>query len=275
MKPKTLAPIYIIRKKRSVHAAHHGGAWKVAYADFVTAMMAFFMVMWLVNQDPSVKKAIAGYFKDPGVFAQQRSISVNMGGRPGVEAGQSVQRAPQRASSDDSVRSEQRTLAKTVEGIRTAMESMRDVAELKDQIEFTMSSEGLRVELVDKPGSSFFGSGSASLRGESVKLLTVIAAELAKLDNQMVVEGHTDSQQYSAAAHYNNWKLSTDRANAALEVMEAAGLKAEMIQAVKGFADRELHVPGDPLDPSNRRVSILVRNRDVASIADKARLTVK
>jgi chemotaxis protein MotB len=198
-----------------------------------------------------------------------------MGGRPGVEAGQSVQRAPQRASSDDSVRSEQRTLAKTVEGIRTAMESMRDVAELKDQIEFTMSSEGLRVELVDKPGSSFFGSGSASLRGESVKLLTVIAAELAKLDNQMVVEGHTDSQQYSAAAHYNNWKLSTDRANAALEVLEAAGLKAEMIQAVKGFADRELHVPGDPLDPSNRRVSILVRNRDVASIADKARLTVK
>src|SRR5438477_11918532 len=118
MKPKTLAPIYIIRKKSGGHAAHHGGAWKVAYADFVTAMMAFFMVMWLVNQDPSVKKAIAGYFKDPGVFAQQRTVGLNAGGGPGVESGQSNQRAPQRASNDDSIRSEQRTLAKTVEGIR-------------------------------------------------------------------------------------------------------------------------------------------------------------
>src|SRR5579862_3808040 len=114
---KKPVPIIVVRRGKGGHAAHHGGAWKVAYADFVTALMAFFMVMWLFNQDPSVKKAIAGYFRDPGVFAQQRSIGVNAGGRPGVEPGQSVQRAPQRASNDDSVRTEQRTLAKTVEGI--------------------------------------------------------------------------------------------------------------------------------------------------------------
>src|SRR5438045_3762529 len=110
MKTKTLGPIYLIRKKKTAPAPHHGGAWEVAYADFVTAMMAFFMVMWLVNQDPSVKKAIAGYFRDPGVFAQGRSADINAGGGPGIESGQSRQRAPQRASNDDAIRTEQRTL---------------------------------------------------------------------------------------------------------------------------------------------------------------------
>ena len=269
MKPKPLAPIYIIRKKAGGHAAHHGGAWKVAYADFVTAMMAFFMVMWLVNQDPSVKKAIAGYFRDPGVFAQERSQGILPGGRPGIEPGQTAQRSPYHSTSD-SVREEQRTLAKTMEGVRSAVESMRDVADLRDQVEFAMTTEGLRVELVDKPGSSFFGSGSPVLLGESKRLLEAIAAEIGKLDNDVIVEGHTDSLPYSSSAWYTNWDLSSDRALAAQKILKPF-LKPTQLKGVRGLGDTELHIADHPLDPRNRRVSILVRSKDAAAIADAMR----
>jgi chemotaxis protein MotB len=258
---KKPAPIIIVRRAKGGHGGgHHGGAWKVAYADFVTALMAFFMVMWLVNQDPSVKKAIAGYFRDPGVFAQQRSVGVLTGTGPGIESGQTAQHAAVRANTEEATRAEQRTLAKAAEGIRSAIEQMKDTADLRDQIEFTLTSEGLRVELVDKPGSSFFASGSAQLLGESQHMLAAVAAEISKLNNEVVIEGHTDSAPYSPTAAYGNWELSTDRANAARRAMEAAGLAPSYVKAVRGYADTDLRVPDDPRDPSNRRVSILIRS---------------
>jgi len=264
---KKVAPIILVRKGKQGHGGgHHGGAWKVAYADFVTALMAFFMVMWLVNQDPSVKKAIAGYFRDPGVFAQEHSSSVLMGGRPGIEPGQTSQHNPTRANSEEATRAEQRTLAKAEQAIRSAIETMKDVADLRDQIEFTLTSEGLRVELVDHPGSSFFATGSAQLVCGSEKLLAVIANEVGKLDNELVIEGHTDSQPYSPGARYGNWELSSDRANAARRAMELAGLPPSHVKAVRGYADTDLHVPDDPKDPRNRRVSILVRSQGAAQL---------
>lgn len=259
--------IIIVRRGKGGHGGgHHGGAWKVAYADFVTALMAFFMVMWLVNQDPSVKKAIAGYFRDPGVFAQQRSIGVLTGGGPGIETGQANQHAPTRANTEEATRAEQRTLAKALEGIRSAIESMKDTTDLRDQIEFRLTSEGLRVELIDKPGSSFFASGSAQLLGESQHMLALIAAEISKLNNEVVIEGHTDSLPYSAGAPYGNWELSTDRANAARRAMEAAGLSPSHVKAVRGYADTDLRDPANPRDPSNRRVSILIRTSGAAEL---------
>jgi chemotaxis protein MotB len=264
---KKPAPIIIVRRAKGGHGGgHHGGAWKVAYADFVTALMAFFMVMWLVNQDPSVKKAIAGYFRDPGVFAQQRSVGVLTGGGPGVEQGQTNQHSPTRANTEEATRAEQRTLAKAAEGIRSAIEQMKDVADLRDQIEFTLTSEGLRVELVDRPGSSFFASGSARLLGESEHLLTAVATEISKLNNEVVIEGHTDSLPYTPGATYGNWELSTDRANAARRAMEAAGLSPTYIKAVRGYADTDLRHPDNPSDPSNRRVSILIRSNGAARL---------
>ena len=257
---KKPAPIIIVRRGKAAHGGgHHGGAWKVAYADFVTALMAFFMVMWLVNQDPSVKKAIAGYFRDPGVFAQQRSVGVLTGTGPGIETGQATQHSATRANTEEATRAEQRTLAKAAEGIRNAIEQMKDTTDLRDQIEFRLTSEGLRVELVDKPGSSFFSSGSAQLLGESQHLLAAIATEIAKLNNEVVIEGHTDSLPYSPGASYGNWELSTDRANAARRAMESAGLSPTYIRAVRGYADTDLRDPDHPRDPSNRRVSILIR----------------
>jgi chemotaxis protein MotB len=243
--------VIIIRKKSGGHAGHHGGAWKVAYADFVTAMMAFFLVMWLVGQKPEVKAAVAGYFKDPGVFDYEHSTSMMpSAGTPGVTPNGSA----------TNLAAEQRALSEAASHIKSELLKASSLAGLRDQIEFTLTAEGLRIELIDRAGSSFFDSGHSVLRGESVAVLGVIAEEIGKLSNDVVIEGHTDSMKYSPGASYGNWELSTDRANAARRVMENRGVRAGQVRAVRGFADTQLHVEKDPADPRNRRVSIVVRS---------------
>jgi chemotaxis protein MotB len=247
--------VIIIRKKSGGHAGHHGGAWKVAYADFVTAMMAFFLVMWLVGQSPKVKAAVAGYFREPGVFDYEHSTSMMpSAGTPGVEAGST------------NLAAEQRELGAAASRIKEELMKAPSVAELRDQIEFTLTAEGLRIELIDRAGSSFFDAGHSVLRGESVAVLSVIAEEIGKLANDVVIEGHTDSLKYTPGAAYGNWELSADRANAARRVMEAQGVRAGQVRAVRGFADTQLHVVKDPMDPRNRRVSIVVRSHASTSL---------
>src|SRR5690606_29319508 len=134
-------------------------------------------------------------------------------------------------------------------------------AQLRNQVEFAVTTEGLRIELVDHNGSSFLDSGSSVLRGESERILSIIGREISAFQNDVVIEGHTDSRPYAGNSQmYTNWELSTDRANAARRVMLAAGLRPDQISAVRGFADTDLRVPDDPFDPRNRRVSIVVRN---------------
>jgi chemotaxis protein MotB len=255
MKPHT--PVIIVRKQRAAHHGHHGGAWKVAYADFVTAMMAFFLVMWLIGASPDVKKSIAGYFRDPGVFDYEHSVDMMPSGMTGVDAG----RAAETPAMPDAaaLRVEQKQLRAAAEHIREGLARVGGLAELRDQIEFTVTAEGLRIELVERDGSSFFDSGSAVLRGESVRILGVIAAELGTMTNDVVVEGHTDSLPYSGQ-QYSNWELSSDRANAARRVMEGGGLAAGQVQGVRGYAATQLRLPEAPRDPRNRRVSIVVRS---------------
>lgn len=244
--------VIIIRKKSGGHAGHHGGAWKVAYADFVTAMMAFFLVMWLVGQKPEVKAAVAGYFKDPGVFDNEHSTSMMpSAGTPGVE----------KNGSSTNLAAEQRALSEAASHIKAELMKASSLAGLRDQIEFTLTAEGLRIELIDRARSSFFDSGHSVLRGASVGVLSVIAEEIGKLSNDVVMEGHTDSMKYTAGATYGNWELSTDRANAARRVMETKGVRVGQVRAVRGFADTQLHVEKDPTDPRNRRVSIVVRSQ--------------
>lgn len=247
-------------------AAGGGGAWKVAYADFVTAMMAFFLVMWLVAQSPEVKANVAGYFRDPGVFEHERSTGMLAGGTPGMEPG----RMPEAMAKADpsALLRERQTLTAAAERIRQELMKQPGIATLRDQIEFTITAEGLRIELIERAGSSFFDSGSAVLRGESVRIVTIIAAELGKLANDVVVEGHTDRRPYLREDGYGNWELSADRANAARREMEQAGLRAGQVRTVRGFADTELHVKADPLDPRNRRVSIVVRSQAAAALND-------
>jgi chemotaxis protein MotB len=243
-------PIIIVRKKGG-HAGHHGGAWKVAYADFVTAMMAFFLVMWLVGQSKSVKAGVGGYFRDPVGFSE--------GGRGVLPGGDSIDQAKPQAPSS-AVQDERKRLEDVVTHIRVGIDAVPAFKTLRDQVEFTVTPEGLRIDLIEKAESSFFDSGSASLRGESEHILGVIAKELGSLEHDLVVEGHTDSHGYVATDRYSNWELSADRANTARRVMERQGLRAEQVISVTGHADRQLRVPTDPFDPRNRRVSILVRS---------------
>jgi chemotaxis protein MotB len=260
---KEKGQIIVIRRKRKGHAAHHGGAWKVAYADFVTAMMAFFLVMWLMAQKQEVKASIGGYFRDPGVFDYQKSQGILPGGRPGVEP----PRPPETARPTDpaELQKEEQALSAAARRIKDNLMQVPEFATLRDQIEFVVTPEGLRIELVERSGSSFFDSGSAALRGESERILTVIARELGRLANDVVIEGHTDSRAYSNGDHYGNWELSSDRANAARRVMEGHGLGVHQVRSVRGFADTALHIK-DPLDSRNRRVSIVVRSQAAVSL---------
>ena len=258
-KKKPAPSVIVIRRPKRAHAAHHGGAWKVAYADFVTAMMAFFLVMWLVGQSKEVKASVAGYFKDPGAFETARGSGVLDGGRSPNVDGHSEGVQPVQAT-------EQKALADAAERIKQDLMAAKDLASLRDQIEFKLTSEGLRIDLVDRSGSSFFDSGSSALRGEAASILAVIAREIGRLQNDVVVEGHTDSAAYGAGVSYGNWELSADRANAARRQMERTGMGSGQVQAVRGFADTQLHVPKSPLDPRNRRVSIVVRTRAAAAL---------
>lgn len=249
-------PVIVVKKKAG-HANQHGGAWKVAYADFVTAMMAFFLVMWLVNQSKPVKAAIGGYFRDPVAFEAS-------GGRGVLPGGDTVN--PPKPEMPSAEQEERKRMEAAVLHIREGLG--KDVfASLRDQVEFTITPEGLRIDLVDKDDSTFFDSGSAALRGETEHILGVIAHELGSLDHQVDLEGHTDSRGYATTDKYSNWELSADRANAARRVMERGGLRATQVTSVRGLADRQLRFPAEPFDARNRRVSILVKNPLLATPA--------
>jgi chemotaxis protein MotB len=238
--------VIIVKKKGHHKHGHHGGAWKVAYADFVTAMMAFFLVMWLVGQGPQVKANVAAYFRDPGAFDGGKGVL------PGAESSAAVQPV----STEDA----SAALAKAAEGLRNAVSSLPQFAAIADRIDISLTEEGLRIELREAPDDGFFASGSAEMKPQTVQLLQVMGSELGKINNKIAVEGHTDSRPYpKTTVEYTNWELSSDRANAARRVLVAAGVRATQIEAVRGYADTRLRTPGQPLDPSNRRISIIVR----------------
>jgi chemotaxis protein MotB len=230
-------PILIIKKK-SGHGGHHGGAWKVAYADFVTAMMALFIVLWLLNASKEVQVAVGGYFKDPTGTAKK--VGSNMVG-----------------NGENFVLNKD-NMPKLKEQLQQAIKQMTDFDKLKSHIEITVTAEGLRIELSESAAGTFFKSGSAKLNSDGNELLITLAQELGKLPNKLSMEGHTDSQPYTSAS-YGNWELSSDRANAARRVVQANGIRADQITQVRGFADQRLRKPDAPLDPANRRISLIVQ----------------
>jgi chemotaxis protein MotB len=261
---KNPSVIIIKKERRDDHGGHHGGAWKVAYADFVTAMMAFFLVMWLVAQSNSVKAAVAGYFKDPGIFDYEKSNGVIPGGGLKIdpETPEQIRVTPADPATAEAGR---KALERAAERLKHTLSAMPEFEALQKQIEIELTPEGLRIELVEGQQSTFFDSGSATLKGETERVLGTIAVELGKLANTVVIEGHTDSTPYSASTAYTNWELSADRANAARRVMERLGLGSHQVQAVRGFADRQPRADTDSSDARNRRVSIVVQNPGAAA----------
>ncbi len=256
------APVIIVKKKKGHGHGHHGGAWKVAYADFVTAMMAFFLVLWIVGQSRPVKAGVAGYFRDPGVLESSRSNGILPGGNEGVSpnAPPKLDASTSNGKVDKPSAEDQANLQHTGELLRQRLARVPELAKLQKQVEIQLTRDGLRIELIETSDSLFFDTGSAALKSETIKLLGIIATELGSLPNSIVIEGHSDSRRYSTSGIYSNWELSSDRANAARRVMEQEGLHPGQISEVRGYANTRLRVPADPLDPRNRRVSIIVSN---------------
>ncbi len=250
-------PVRIIIKKKKGHGGgHHGGAWKVAYADFVTAMMALFIVLWIVGQSTAVKNAIAAYFKDPGVFTSGRTGGV-------LPDAQKTTPMPPPPAPFDGPAAEMEKLKAEAAQIEKAISGQTEFKKFIDKIHLTVTDEGLRIDLVEASEGLFFDIGKAHIKPETVKLLKIIAAHVGKLPNDVIVEGYTDARPYVSTG-YSNWDLSTDRANSARKVLDEGGLRKNQVIQVRGFADRKLRMPDKPMDFTNRRVSILVAAKQAA-----------
>jgi len=233
----------IIRRKKVVGHGHHGGAWKVAYADFVTAMMALFIVLWLLSSSENVKKAVAGYFRDPT--------------GPGVSTGSGL------AGLGDGLNLEKKDMEKLKDKLQAAFRQHPTFQQvLKDRIQMVVTGEGLRIEFMENEQGLFFHSGKALPTEECTSLLASVAAEVGQMTNSILIEGHTDSKPFNGQSGYSNWELSADRSNAARRVMEKAGLKPHQVGQVRGFADQRLRDKADPENATNRRISIIVRYND-------------
>jgi len=244
----------------------------VAYADFVTAMMALFIVLWIVGQNQSVKDAISEYFKDPVAFNEKVK---SMGGTgilpdfspPGAKGADQ----PPALYLSQSQPGDLKQLEEEKKKIEEIIRKTPAFEKFQGQVEITVSNEGLRIELVDNSSGLFFDVGSARLKPETVQMLSKIAGEIGKLPNRVIIEGYTDARPY-VTPNYSNWELSVDRANAARKIMAENGLQKNQVHAVRGFADQRLRRPDNPMDFSNRRVSILVPplSAPVAGLPDPA-----
>jgi chemotaxis protein MotB len=232
-------PPAIIIKKKISHGGHHGGAWKVAYADFVTAMMALFIVLWLMNSSKQIQVAIGGYFKDP-------TGSSKMVGSDMVGSGENFI-----VTKDN--------MQELKEQLQHAIREVPNFDKLQNHIDMTVTNEGLRIELTESAAGTFFDSGSAKMSTDGSGMVKLLGQELGKLPNHLAIEGHTDSKPYPPGAPYGNWELSADRANAARRLMMLQGMRADQVTQVRGFADQRLRKPDAPLDPSNRRISLIVQ----------------
>ena len=276
---KKLQPIIIKRVKKGGHAAH-GGAWKIAYADFVTAMMAFFLLMWLLGSTTEGdKKGISDYFGSPlkvsmaGGSGSGDSSSVVKGGGTDltrtsgqVKAGdvEAQRRSLQlKALKADQRRAEKARLEALKKKVEDVLAANPKLAALESQIRLEMTRDGLRIQIVDEQNRPMFDSGSAIVKPYMRELLREIGAVLTEVPNRLTLEGHTDAQPFGGGERgYSNWELSSDRANASRRELGTGGLPDERVLLVQGLASSVPFDPSDPRSPANRRISIIVMNRD-------------
>ena len=288
------APTIIIKKvKKGGHAGHHGGAWKVAYADFVTAMMAFFLLMWLINTtSPEQKRGIADYFA-PASVSQTTSgsggILAGTGlGDSGAKSDGSTAAIPQLApeappnatdagkasksgatSADEAARqasakAEADEFKSAAESLRQALQDMPELAELSKQVIVDVTPEGLRIQLVDQEGRSMFDQGSAKPNDRARLLLRAVSKVIRQLHNRITISGHTSAVVGAGATAGDDWALSAARANAARAVLQDAGVEADRVYQVSGKANSDPLYPDDPTLPGNRRIAItLLREKPV------------
>jgi len=225
--------------RRSFLEARRSGAWKVAYADFVTALMALFIVLWMMNASGKVKQSVQGYFRDPRAYSRALNSGV---ADPPVNQPPSVDEIQRR--------------------IEEALRAMPDFQAIRKNIVFSITAEGLRIDLLENEQGMFFVTGSPAPTSAGERLLAVLGGQLSRMPNSLVIEGHTDAQPFRDGAptsRYGNWELATDRANSARRLLHSAGVRADQVVEVRGYADRRLLNAANPKDPKNRRVSLVVR----------------
>jgi chemotaxis protein MotB len=255
-------PIIIKRVKKG-HGGHHGGAWKVAYADFVTAMMALFLVLWIVAMlSAETKNAVAEYFRSYSMVEGENQLG-----------GSKLTHMPGEAillqSEPGGIQGGQAWQKRLEENIKQQLETKLAVA--KDQVFLRVISGGVRIEIVERSGKAMFGLGEARLLPHGEKLLNIIAGELEKLSYPVWIEGHTDAHPYRKGS-YTNWELSVDRANVVRKELAASGIPEDRIMKVIGYAATDPIVRDQPYSPLNRRVSIVVKEKKDTEIdVDPAR----
>jgi len=275
-------PIIVKKIKKGGHGGHHGGAWKVAYADFVTAMMAFFLLLWLLSTTSVEQRSgIADYFtpttatlskvSGAGDILAGRSLAdgarVGDGGSSAVIVAVQIPKvATQKDIEELKAKKEQEAFDEAKSALEKTISENPDLSDLQNNIKIDMTEEGMRIQIVDREGGALFDAGTANLRPKTRRLLEQVAKVVAQLDNDVSIAGHTDSAALpprpgAAANDYSNWELSSDRANAGRRVLIGSGVETARIQQVVGKADQEPLLEEDPTRPENRRISVVLKRR--------------
>lgn len=265
-------PLIIKRVRKSGGHGHNGGAWKIAYADFVTAMMAFFLLMWLLGvTDEDQRRGIADYFDNPLKVAAQGGDSVGQRSLPIKGGGDDFRRRDGEIFRGDLSRDEVAASADTLElteledlkqRIEDAIESIETLRKYREQLLIEMTEEGLRIQIIDVENRPMFERGSPRLQPHAADILAELLPLLNTVGNRVSITGHTDAAPFSAGeGGYSNWELSSDRANAARQQLIASGMPPDKVLRIVGLASTVPLDAHDPLSPMNRRVSILVLNQ--------------
>lgn len=244
-------PIIIKKKKGHGDHGHHGGSWKVAYADFVTAMMAFFMVMWIMGLSDETKAQIQGYFNDPmGFVKNQPKLKMNISppGAPNTGKG---------PGSGEANQGDEKELKEIKENLTEKIKSDADLSKLLKYVEIEVTTEGLRIELVESTVATFFQSGSATILPQGMEFVRRVGPLIAQSHRAVVIEGHTDAQPYPSD-NYTNLDLSADRAKSMRLALQRSGVPVKQIEQIRALGDTQLKRPDKPYDVSNRRVSLLL-----------------
>jgi len=287
-----LTPIIVRRVKRRGHG-HHGGAWKVAYADFVTAMMAFFLVMWLIGAGTRQQRAaISEYFKNPSMTQGTATMApsgqtgpggasnsmIKLGGAldlphgPGHDKQNAAAKVDPKDIEKEARKQERARLEELMQQLQAAIQSSQALEPFKDQLLLDITPEGLRIQIVDKQNRPMFDLGSAQLRPYTTTILQELSGFINRVPNRISISGHTDDAPYSSDHHYGNWELSADRANAARRALLTGGMTEDKIARVVGLAASVPFDRANPGDPINRRISIIVMNKqaEAASLSQEA-----
>lgn len=278
-------PIIVKRVKKSAHG-HHGGAWKIAYADFVTAMMAFFLLMWLLGSTTSGDlKGIAEYFQTPlkvalmgGSGSGDATSVIKGGGNDLTKAngqqkngdGTSGRKVTEDELSQELARREKVMLTQLKQKVEAAIAANPTLSQFRNQLLIDITTEGLRIQIIDEQNRPMFAIGSAALQPYTHDIVREIGVLINDIPNRISLSGHTDASPYSYGERgYSNWELSADRSNAVRRELLAGGMQESRIARVVGLASAVLLDPQDPYNPINRRVSIIVMNKKAEEAASK------